>query len=187
MCNYLNFKILNNINMTTRYKKFIFEFDTALFLKDKYAKKILLNIFYKDGNILIKPDKRYTPIGTYDQVTISEFLKIKNMSRDWVYISNQKNTIYKIVFDIEILNDIANKSELFSEELKYLLTFISHNNNDPSFYTVGLTTSDDISDKLLVKNYGKKYRSLNLDEYEFLILETADLYPNQQSYKLIFK
>jgi hypothetical protein len=171
--------------MTSRYKKFTFDFDTSFYLIDKYAEKISLNIFYKNGMIFFKPDTKYIMVGSYDQVTIDDFLKIKNMRNEWVYINNIINKIYKITFDINKLYTInmSKQSELI-DKVKYLINYIAHGNNDNIFYSIGLTSYDEISESILIQKFGKKYKIKNLDKFEFLILDTIDLYPNQLNYKL---
>jgi hypothetical protein len=177
--------------MTNRYKKFIFEYDTTLFLRDKYAQKLQLQLYYKDGHIFVKP-KKYIEIGTYDEITINDFLKTKSMQPNWVYYENINNkVIYKLEFDIEKLTEVSelktHESITISEDLKYLITFIAHSDNNPIFYSIALTSYDDIPEKQLLKRYGKSYRSLDLDNFEFLILDINDLYPSQMNYKFIIK
>lgn len=174
--------------MSIRYKKILFEIDTSLFLKDKYARKITLNLYYKNGDVLVKQNGKYISVGNYNEITLDDFLEIKNMRKNWVYTENIINKIYKLIFDIDKLKSFTKlNSTTLVDDINYLITFISHLNEDTILYNIALTSYDDISTEILLKKFGKKYESKKLDEFDFLILETSDLYPNQLNYRLTIK
>jgi hypothetical protein len=151
---------------------------------EKYAREFSLEFEVNNNILLIKqPNKhRNTEVGRIETITLDDYLHENNgISRKTVYDRKQINTIYKITLDHTTINNIYSENKCLTNEDLCLCHQYLVNNGKKAFYTICLVDPDDINDKLH-KLYEKE-----MDNYDFVVLDNREVYPNTCDYKIIYE